>query len=209
MLKKFVLLTIATFIAIAPNGLSAKENSKSPIKKAEIKRKTFKETRRFDKREWLSNINSRSYQWKKFLEEYNLIGMKQSELEALLGQPIWNKDLPDGDGSLPDYPPMPIAKSDTIGTYQLGSTNWCGNTSRSVQILLDSGKVVSWRFYAMHQPNQWYTKNVASKAGSADFDSAKLPSIPNESNDSKPYDFESHYPGQKQSGQHGRLKEKG
>lgn len=165
MMKELVLLTIATLLALAPTASHAKDIDTSQLKTADL-------TGRFDQKEWLSNTKSRDKLWKAFIADYNLIGMKKAEMESLLGPPTWNRGP--GGPVLVDYPPMPAVKAGTIATYYLGSKNWCGYTSKNVQIMLDSGKVVAWRFYAMLEPDHWYRENGSRQE--AHFDAA--PSLP-------------------------------
>lgn len=117
-------------------------------------------TKTFSSEKWKAGIN-KCEEWKKFLKDFDLIGMQKDEMVELLGTPGWN-GLNDPTGPvLVDYPTIPNVAPQKLATYSWYSTTWCGNTSKDIQIWFDQkDNVKAWRISGMFIPNHWFNENM-------------------------------------------------
>ena len=118
----------------------------------------------FHQQAWREDREGRRLsEWKKFLNQYELIGMSKADLESLLGPAHFNS------GSQPkvlDMLPLPSVAPGKVATYPLYSTTSCGRGSHSINILLnDQDRVSAWRLNGVSVKNLWFKRNVVFPAG--------------------------------------------
>ena len=91
----------------------------------------------FVKEDWDSGAD-RMGNFVNFLGQHLLVGMRRTDVEALLGK-----------GAV-------VGNSPNMVSYTVaGMGAWCGNAYRSVQIEYASERVKRWRYYGIDEPNVW------------------------------------------------------
>ncbi|MBX3076148.1 WG repeat-containing protein [Candidatus Obscuribacterales bacterium] len=104
------------------------------------------EWKRLDQQQSMNRVDL----WRKFLDDYDVIGMDRSEIYRLLSRSSTND-------------------KDEIIYFRLNSGDWCGNASRSIEFRLDrlTDKVTGWRERkggsSMGPDNGWFTENAVYK----------------------------------------------
>lgn len=153
-MKKYKRLVLYLIAMVAVCNVSAIAQDK---KIEQSGKSSLLKTESFDTHQWTSNESSRRYQFKKFLAEYNLIGMKKAKVTELLGNPSkGNLEF------LVDYLPTPVKFKDRLVTYFLCHSGTCGRGDKFIQIAFDGNDEVScWRINGMFMTNdRWFEKNM-------------------------------------------------
>ena len=105
---------------------------------------------RFDTASWKSSSSNRFGMFPQLLRDHNLIGMSQSDLIKLLGEP----DMNDSRKRL-----LPMSVKYGLRFTLLSGP--CGNSWKGVEFGMDaSHKVWGWRMVGMQWEEQWFSDNV-------------------------------------------------
>lgn len=118
----------------------------------------------FHQQAWREDREGRRLlEWKKFLNQYELIGMSKADLESLLGPAQFNSN---SHPKVLDMLPLPSVAPGKVASYPLYSTTSCGRGSHSINILLnDQDRVAAWRLNGMSVKNLWFKRNVVFPVG--------------------------------------------